>query len=255
MVPPLDMTTRERARRTVLRRGDERWSALASTERENGQTGPMSVAHGRPRELDGNELRPSGAPKPSREGAREADECAGSKKGGERERKLKEDADEERRLECSSVRKVASREEALEVFLERKGKRRKKDEHDQKVARRRLLAAGPGDEPSRADEGKHETKDSREGAVRQVRVARLRERGASSVWVRDGKPVREFVRGKPACDGESEGEEPGEAGPPWHGRHRSPPEILQRVRLLSPATGKMNRCSYILDSRGPRDTR
>ena len=118
------------------------------------------------------------------------------------------------------------------MFLERKGKRRKKDEHDQKTAGRRLLAAGPCNEAGRAHQGEYEAKNSGEGAVRQVLVSRLRERGASSMWVRDGKPVREFVRGQPACDGESEGEKPGETRPPWHGRHRTPLDVFGQARRL-----------------------
>ena len=55
----------------------------------------MPVAHGRPRELDGNELRSSGTPEPPRENDREGDKKTSADQRCERERNLKQQPERE----------------------------------------------------------------------------------------------------------------------------------------------------------------
>src|SRR5687767_4988482 len=95
MVPPLDVTAHERTRRTVLQRRGERGTALARTERESREARPMPVAHGRPGELDRNELRSSGTPEPPRETDREGEQSAGDEERCEREGNLQRQTERE----------------------------------------------------------------------------------------------------------------------------------------------------------------
>jgi hypothetical protein len=116
--------------------------------------------------------------------AREREEHAGDSEGGEREGELQEDAEKERRLGHSLVRKGASREKALRQLLEGEAKRRQENDEEEKATRGRPQGAGSTDEARRAHESDQKAEGDNEGGEGEVRMPALGNVRAARVRVR-----------------------------------------------------------------------
>jgi hypothetical protein len=194
---------RERARRTVLQHRGERGTALARTERESREARPMPVAHGRPRELDGNELRSSGTPEPPRENDREGDKKTSADQRCERERNLKQQPEREAEPDGRRPNPLREREHLL---LYRETDRRHEGEDPEGHA------CGPSAD-TRESEPREADHSADRGAKRPVAHVDMAVRHLGPVMRGDRDRLNGDVRDQSTDCREGDEKEPGEALP------------------------------------------
>ena len=161
----------------------------------------MPVAHGRPRELDGNELRSSGTPEPPRENDREGDKKTSADQRCDRKGNLQRQTERECEPNGRRGKPLGEREH---LFLHDEADRRHEREDPEGYA------GGPS-----ADTGERQPREADDStdhcAKRPVAHVDMAVRHPSPVVRRDRDRLNGDVRDQSTDCREGDEEEPGEA--------------------------------------------
>lgn len=161
----------------------------------------MPVAHGRPRELDGNELRSSGTPEPPRENDREGDKKTSADQRCERERNLKQQPEREAEPDGRRGKPLGERKN-LFLHGETDGRHEGEDPEGH--------ACGPSAD-TRESEPREADHSADRGAKRPVADVDMAVRHPSPVMRGDRDRLNGDVRDQSTDCREGDEEEPGEA--------------------------------------------
>jgi len=169
-------------------------------------------------------MRPADG-EPTRDGTAETEahgvQRARQEQRQERERQLKREPYEERRLDHEVVRDRAGRDQPLEVLLDREAERGQKREEPDRRARRWTAAHALADAEQKPGKDEGESPEDDRRGVSEPGVPVLGVKAHVSLRRGRDEPVRDTVRAEPGRHHKWQRDDPG--GPPFpHDRHIIP---------------------------------